>query len=71
MGDQIGRARGSWEEARKKLVDGRGNLVSQVETLRKLGASTKKRLGDNWLDSAGEDEVDEAEAPPAIEDGRG
>ena len=71
VGDQIGRARGSWEEARKKLVDGRGNLVSQVETLRKLGASTKKRLGDNWLDSAGEDEVDEAEAPPAIEDGRG
>jgi DNA recombination protein RmuC len=69
VGDQIGRARGSWEEARKKLVDGRGNLVSQVETLRKLGASTKKRLGEDWLDAAGEDEADEA--PPAIEDGRG
>ena len=69
VGDQIGRARGSWEEARKKLVDGRGNLVSQVETLRKLGASTKKRLGEDWLDAAGEDDADEA--PPAIEDGRG
>jgi DNA recombination protein RmuC len=71
VGDQIGRARGSWEEARKKLVDGRGNLVSQVETLRKLGANTKKRLGDDWLAASGEDEDDEPEAPPALEDGRG
>lgn len=70
VGDQISRARGSWEEARKKLVDGRGNLVSQAETLRKLGASTKKRLGEDWLDAAGEDETDEAGAPPALEDGR-
>jgi DNA recombination protein RmuC len=71
VGDQIGRARGSWEEARKKLVDGRGNLVSQVETLRKLGASTKKRLGDDWLAASGEEEEGEPEAPPALEDGRG
>lgn len=70
VGDQISRARGSWEEARKKLVDGRGNLVSQAETLRKLGASTKKRLGEDWLGAAGEDETDEAGASPALEDGR-
>ncbi|MBI1265341.1 MAG: DNA recombination protein RmuC [Alphaproteobacteria bacterium] len=70
VGDQINRARGSWEDARKKLVDGRGNLVSQVETLKKLGASTKKRLGEDWLDAAGEDETDEAGAPPTLEDGR-
>jgi len=70
VGDQISRARGSWEEARKKLVDGRGNLVSQAETLRKLGASTKKRLGDSWLDAAGEDEAEDGGAPPALEDGR-
>jgi len=71
VGDQIGKAQGSWESARNKLVDGKGNLVSQVETLRKLGASTRKRLADSWLDDAGEADDEAPDEPPALEDGRG
>ncbi|WP_199200541.1 DNA recombination protein RmuC [Alkalicaulis satelles] len=70
VGDQIGRARTSWEDARKKLVDGRGNLVSQAETLRQLGAKTRKRLGGAWLDEAGVEDAPPADEPPALEDGR-
>jgi DNA recombination protein RmuC len=33
-----------YEESMKKLTDGKGNLVSRIENIRKLGAKTKKTL---------------------------
>ncbi len=44
VGEQLDRAQGSHAAAMGKLVDGRGNLVSQVEALKKLGARASKQI---------------------------
>jgi DNA recombination protein RmuC len=35
-----------------KMMEGRGNLVSQVERLKKLGSKTKKELDNRLVDRA-------------------
>jgi DNA recombination protein RmuC len=42
-----------------KLVDGKGNLITSVEKLKKMGAKAKKALPDNILARAGKDENQE------------
>ena len=52
----------------KKLVDGRGNLIRQVEMLKKLGIRTNKSIPKNLLDRADVDQTElalAAEADPA------
>lgn len=39
-----------FEDAQKKLHTGRGNLVSRVEKIRKLGVTTNKQLDEKYLD---------------------
>jgi DNA recombination protein RmuC len=46
----------SYSNAMKKLSEGRGNLIRQVELLKGLGVRTGKSLPRNLLDSAGADE---------------
>lgn len=50
VGEHLDRSHQSWESARKRLSQGRGNLVRQVENLKKLGAKTSKALDERWLD---------------------
>jgi len=42
--------------AMKKLSEGRGNLIRQVEMLKELGVRTGKSLPQNLLDAAGVEE---------------
>ena len=44
IGTSIAQAQKSWDSARNKLTEGRGNLVRRVEELRQLGADTSKAL---------------------------
>ncbi len=44
IGLQIGRTRESYDAAMNKLKTGKGNLLAQVEDLKKLGAKAKKSL---------------------------
>lgn len=44
LGLQLGRARESYDDAMNKLKTGKGNLLAQVEDLKKLGAKAKKSL---------------------------
>ena len=46
----------SYAAAMKKLSEGRGNLVRQVEMLKELGVRTGKSLPRNLLDIAGVEE---------------
>ena len=46
MGTKLREAQGAHESAVKRLSLGRGNLLSRVETLRELGARTKKQIPD-------------------------
>lgn len=44
IGQQLGKTRESYDAAMNKLSSGRGNLLNQVEELKRLGAKAKKSL---------------------------
>jgi DNA recombination protein RmuC len=50
IGDHLDKGHQAWENACKRLSHGRGNLVRQVETLKKLGAKTGKSIGEKWIE---------------------
>ena len=57
VGKQIGTVQGSYESAMKKLT-GKGNLITRVERLKKLGAKASKNLDEKLLKRAEEEEND-------------
>ena len=44
LGQRLNQAQGSYDEARKRLATGRGNILEQTERLKQLGANTSKQL---------------------------
>ena len=58
IGKKIDESKVEYQGAMNKLVDGKGNLVTSVEKLKKMGAKAKKALPDNILKRA---EIDENE----------
>jgi DNA recombination protein RmuC len=44
LGEKLGAAQKAHEEVIKKVSEGRGNLIDQVEDLKRLGAKTEKSL---------------------------
>ena len=57
VGRSLRAADQNYSSAMKKLSEGRGNLVRQVEMLKQLGIRTSKSLPQNLLDAAGDEEV--------------
>jgi DNA recombination protein RmuC len=49
VGKKIDAAKSDYSQAMNKLVEGRGNLISRVEKLKKMGAKAKKSLPENIL----------------------
>ena len=64
IGDSLRKTDKHYEEAMKKLADGRGNLIRRVEMLKELGIRTSKSIPRNLLDRA---DVDQAELSLAAE----
>jgi len=58
LGKRITTMQRGYEEAMKKLYSGKGNLVSSVERIKKLGANTSKSLPQQLLDRADDSEED-------------
>jgi len=56
VGKALRNADASYTNAMKKLSDGRGNLIRQVELLKGLGVRASKSIPRNLLDAAGVDE---------------
>jgi DNA recombination protein RmuC len=54
VGDSLGKARKAWEDASTKLHSGSGNLVSQTEKLKLLGAKAAKSLPNALLEKISE-----------------
>jgi DNA recombination protein RmuC len=65
IGRSLRNASSSYEDARKKLSEGPGNLVKQVEMLRQLGVRPRKALPPKLLEAAGADETVRALAAEA------
>jgi len=49
IGNKIKDTKTEYENAMNKLVDGKGNLISSVERLKKMGAKAKKSLPENII----------------------
>ncbi|MTH17306.1 DNA recombination protein RmuC [Flavobacterium sp. LC2016-01] len=49
IGNKIKDTKTEYESAMNKLVDGKGNLISSVEKLKKMGAKAKKSLPENII----------------------
>jgi DNA recombination protein RmuC len=56
IGKKIDESKVEYQGAMNKLVDGKGNLITSVEKLKKMGAKAKKSLPENILTRAGKDE---------------
>ena len=56
VGKKIDESKIEYQGAMNKLVEGKGNLITSVEKLKKMGAKAKKALPDNILIRAGKDE---------------
>ena len=65
VGKNLRGADQSYSSAMKKLSEGRGNLIRQVEMLKQLGIRTGKSIPPNLLDRAGIDEPELALAAEA------
>ena len=56
IGKKIDESKVEYQGAMNKLVDGKGNLITSVEKLKKMGAKAKKALPDSILKRAETDE---------------
>ncbi len=56
VGKSLEATKSSYQDAMGKLTEGKGNLVSQTERLKELGAKAKKSISQKLLDRAGHDD---------------
>jgi DNA recombination protein RmuC len=61
VGNKMKDAQGEYQNAMGKLVDGRGNIITSIEKLKKMGAKAKKSLPENILSRALQQEEDTGE----------
>lgn len=59
VGEKLDAARDSFEEAKKKFSDGKGNAIRQAQMLKELGVKPSKTLPPQWADG----EAVETEVP--------
>jgi DNA recombination protein RmuC len=62
VGKNINTAQVSYESAMKRLTEGKGNVLRQVEELKKMGANTTQQINSNLIERA-YDEFDEEDEP--------
>jgi DNA recombination protein RmuC len=67
LGQQINTAQKTYQDSMNKMVEGRGNLISQVERLKKLGSKTKKELDSRIVDRANLGEFSDEQSPKSID----
>ncbi len=58
VGKKLEDARSSYDESMKKLTYGRGNIMTQIEKLKELGAKTNKSLPQDLLGQANDETED-------------
>ncbi|NRR92219.1 DNA recombination protein RmuC [Winogradskyella undariae] len=57
VGKKIDAAKSDYSSAMNKLVDGKGNLITRVEKIKKMGAKAKKALPESIIKRASEDDL--------------
>lgn len=68
VGKKMDEAKQEYKGAMNKLVDGRGNIITSIEKLKKMGAKAKKSIPESILKRAQEDDLeDDFEEEPKLE----
>lgn len=67
-GRHLARSQDAWQQTRKRLVDGKGNLVKRMEDLRVMGAKARKRLPNGIRDEASVEYLADMEGGEVSED---
>ena len=65
VGKKMDDAKDEYRGAMNKLVDGRGNIITSIEKLKKMGAKAKKSIPESLLKCAIDD--DDFEEEPKLE----
>mgnify|MGYP003386573360 FL=1 len=52
IGRHIGKSQDAWDQAKNRLVNGRGNLVKRFDDIRRLGARSKRKIPETWSKEA-------------------
>lgn len=52
VGGRIESAKAEWDEAMKKLANGKGNIIARTQKMQKLGAKTSKQIDAQTLEQA-------------------
>jgi len=66
VGNKMKDAQNEYQNAMGKLVDGRGNIITSIEKLKKMGAKAKKSLPENILSRALQQEEDAEDNTPNL-----
>ncbi|ADV47427.1 RmuC-domain protein [Cellulophaga algicola DSM 14237] len=69
VGKKMDEAKVEYRGAMNKLVDGRGNIVTSIQKLKKMGAKAKKSIPDSLLKRA-HDDINEEEENGSIEESK-
>jgi len=59
VGKKMDDAKNEYKGAMNKLVEGRGNIITSIEKLKKMGAKAKKSIPETYLKRAEEDDYEE------------
>jgi len=59
-------AQGEYQNAMGKLIEGRGNIITSIEKLKKMGAKAKKSLPENILNRALQQEEETEDNTPNL-----
>ena len=57
VGKKLDAAKSDYSAAMNKLVEGKGNLISRVEKIKKMGAKAKKALPESIIKRASDDDI--------------
>lgn len=57
VGERLNQAQDSFNDARRRLSEGRGNVIRQAEMLRDLGVKPSKVMPAKWIDSTPDDPI--------------
>jgi DNA recombination protein RmuC len=60
IGHNLDKAQQSYQQAMKKLAEGRGNLIAQSEAFRALGVEIKRPINPQLVEQAQPEEADES-----------
>ncbi|MBT8280876.1 MAG: DNA recombination protein RmuC [Muriicola sp.] len=63
VGKKMDEAKNEYRGAMNKLVEGRGNIITSIQKLKKMGAKAKKSIPDSILKRAEEDDFNEEPSP--------